>query len=135
MRRRPPRSTRTDTLFPYTTLFRSLAAGGRQFEAAEAQERGRDPAHDRARLGARVAVVEHVAHDLVAGPHQRQRTRGRPAAVVHGLAAPELADRRAQHRAAVGVAGIRRGAGALDFQPVAAETGRASWWERVWPYV
>src|SRR3546814_1902063 len=27
---RPPRSTRTDTLFPYTTLFRSLfAAGGR----------------------------------------------------------------------------------------------------------
>src|SRR3546814_20833039 len=26
MRRRPPRSTRTDTLFPYTTLFRSLAS-------------------------------------------------------------------------------------------------------------
>src|SRR3546814_15156313 len=24
MKRRPPRSTRTDTLFPYTTLFRSL---------------------------------------------------------------------------------------------------------------
>src|SRR3546814_20308212 len=27
MRRRPPRSTRTDTLFPYTTLFRSLYDG------------------------------------------------------------------------------------------------------------
>src|SRR3546814_12580573 len=27
MIRRPPRSTRTDTLFPYTTLFRSLAEG------------------------------------------------------------------------------------------------------------
>src|SRR3546814_2120946 len=26
MLRRPPRSTRTDTLFPYTTLFRSLVA-------------------------------------------------------------------------------------------------------------
>src|SRR3546814_14482886 len=26
MRRRPPRSTRTDTLFPYTTLFRSFDA-------------------------------------------------------------------------------------------------------------
>src|SRR3546814_20386556 len=26
MRRRPPRSTRTDTLFPYTTLFRSLVS-------------------------------------------------------------------------------------------------------------
>src|SRR3546814_13783988 len=28
MIRRPPRSTRTDTLFPYTTLFRSKRAGG-----------------------------------------------------------------------------------------------------------
>src|SRR3546814_8211139 len=27
MIRRPPRSTRTDTLFPYTTLFRSLYSG------------------------------------------------------------------------------------------------------------
>src|SRR3546814_14473668 len=27
MIRRPPRSTRTDTLFPYTTLFRSLGFG------------------------------------------------------------------------------------------------------------
>src|SRR3546814_9669658 len=33
MIRRPPRSTRTDTLFPYTTLFRSAA----QREAAFAQ--------------------------------------------------------------------------------------------------
>src|SRR3546814_14829017 len=28
MIRRPPRSTRTDTLFPYTTLFRSMASCG-----------------------------------------------------------------------------------------------------------
>src|SRR3546814_1494974 len=27
MIRRPPRSTRTDTLFPYTTLFRSIVCG------------------------------------------------------------------------------------------------------------
>src|SRR3546814_7856414 len=36
MIRRPPRSTRTDTLFPYTTLFRSrrrAADQQRQFEA------------------------------------------------------------------------------------------------------
>src|SRR3546814_13351455 len=32
MRRRPPRSTRTDTLFPYTTLFRSLGVADRQIE-------------------------------------------------------------------------------------------------------
>src|SRR3546814_7853454 len=29
MIRRPPRSTRTDTLFPYTTLFRSAISGAR----------------------------------------------------------------------------------------------------------
>src|SRR3546814_3984968 len=32
MIRRPPRSTRTDTLFPYTTLFRSLEGMIAQFE-------------------------------------------------------------------------------------------------------
>src|SRR3546814_4926761 len=31
MIRRPPRSTRTDTLFPYTTLFRATAACGQIF--------------------------------------------------------------------------------------------------------
>src|SRR3546814_2124154 len=30
MLRRPPRSTRTDTLFPYTTLFRSAGRGARK---------------------------------------------------------------------------------------------------------
>src|SRR3546814_10390301 len=35
MIRRPPRSTRTDTLFPYTTLFRSLQA----FVPAQAKRR------------------------------------------------------------------------------------------------
>src|SRR3546814_3556824 len=32
MIRRPPRSTRTDTLFPYTTLFRSVAEDGAPVE-------------------------------------------------------------------------------------------------------
>src|SRR3546814_8310254 len=31
----PPRSTRTDTLFPYTTLFRSLARGKLRFDLTE----------------------------------------------------------------------------------------------------
>src|SRR3546814_3611171 len=34
MIRRPPRSTRTDTLFPYTALFRSPGAAGAQFDHA-----------------------------------------------------------------------------------------------------
>src|SRR3546814_2982564 len=38
MIRRPPRSTRTDTLFPYTTLFRSRSArsGGGRFRRRSA---------------------------------------------------------------------------------------------------
>src|SRR3546814_11726698 len=39
MIRRPPRSTRTDTLFPYTTLFRST--GARQAFSADARVRAR----------------------------------------------------------------------------------------------
>src|SRR3546814_8546278 len=35
MIRRPPRSTRTDTLFPYTTLFRSLVAERRAVDAGD----------------------------------------------------------------------------------------------------
>src|SRR3546814_12565250 len=48
MIRRPPRSTRTDTLFPYTTLFRSELAGVRatveapQGHGEQAQLRERD---------------------------------------------------------------------------------------------
>src|SRR3546814_7720971 len=38
MIRRPPRSTRTDTLFPYTTLFRSVAKpAGHDLPVAERQ--------------------------------------------------------------------------------------------------
>src|SRR3546814_12997983 len=33
--RRPPRSTRTDTLFPYTTLFRSRARIGLELDDAQ----------------------------------------------------------------------------------------------------
>src|SRR3546814_2603971 len=40
MIRRPPRSTRTDTLFPYTTLFRSFLDGVTWI--VEAVERARD---------------------------------------------------------------------------------------------
>src|SRR3546814_18491561 len=42
MRRRPPRSTRTDTLFPYTTLFRSQGLEAERVEdhARIARENG-----------------------------------------------------------------------------------------------
>src|SRR3546814_5476069 len=37
MIRRPPRSTRSDTLFPYTTLFRSRTLGGLHHQRAQRQ--------------------------------------------------------------------------------------------------
>src|SRR3546814_9316911 len=48
--RRPPRSTRTDTLFPYTTLFRSRAQDevGRAFVVGD--QRPLDPIVDRSLL-------------------------------------------------------------------------------------
>src|SRR3546814_17924228 len=51
MIRRPPRSTRTDTLFPYTTRFRSLNGARRQSGAAEI------PA---VHIALQVAAVDHV---------------------------------------------------------------------------
>src|SRR3546814_7627577 len=50
MTRRPPRSTRTDTLFPYTTLFRSpegrrLSSGGRQRPRRRRPGVARQPLH------------------------------------------------------------------------------------------
>src|SRR3546814_2571724 len=44
MIRRPPRSTRTDTLFPYTTLFRSCAAA-RLVRRASASVRMKELTH------------------------------------------------------------------------------------------
>src|SRR3546814_12533126 len=59
MIRRPPRSTRTDTLFPSTTLFRSCEAGAGRRECAR-RELSRGPADkgDRRRESDRVAGWE-----------------------------------------------------------------------------
>src|SRR3546814_10147522 len=61
MIRRPPISTRTDTLFPYTPLFRSGAAGGGGVELAGGGDGGippADPHHPAA--GLRVGAAEAV---------------------------------------------------------------------------
>src|SRR3546814_2158001 len=44
MIRRPPRSTRTDTLFPYTTLFRSCAGENHHQQQEHAGGKCRQPA-------------------------------------------------------------------------------------------
>src|SRR3546814_6323874 len=50
MLRPPPRSTRTDTLFPYTTLFRSLRADGLDVTVLNAGNSGDTTAGGLARL-------------------------------------------------------------------------------------
>src|SRR3546814_6840154 len=47
MIRRPPRSTRTDTLFPYTTLFRSPLAAQPEFFPDLDMPAGTEPARNR----------------------------------------------------------------------------------------
>src|SRR3546814_5449622 len=61
MLRRPPGSTRTDTLFPYTTLFRSLQCGGL------AAARGADEAGEAAGLQLETQVAQHHRLGAVGG--------------------------------------------------------------------
>src|SRR3546814_18206520 len=50
MKRRPPRSTRTDTLFPYTTLFRSVLFVFREDYYVGAKEPKRPTEGDEAKI-------------------------------------------------------------------------------------
>src|SRR3546814_14107521 len=62
MIRRPPRSTRTDTLFPYTTLFRSVLGAELGHQALDVRERI-ERAVDRQALHARDRI--EIGHQLV----------------------------------------------------------------------
>src|SRR3546814_5929503 len=80
MIRRPPRSTRTDTLFPYTTLFRSFdsaekydsGSGWPSFTApidAEAVSEHVDTKHGMRRVEIRCAACDgHLGHVFPDGP-------------------------------------------------------------------
>src|SRR3546814_11932546 len=76
MIRRPPRSTRTDTLFPYTTLFRSLVAG----------EEG-DAAGDHLVQALRQVTIPWRAE--IPGPAARRRCLLDGGELVGGAPAPE----------------------------------------------
>src|SRR3546814_3023133 len=69
MIRRPPRSTRTDTLFPYTTLFRSR--------------------HPRRIQPCKTALLQDRHHD-----RRRRRRRAHPHAAAHLLLSPDARDHR-----------------------------------------
>src|SRR3546814_11207373 len=106
MIRRPPRSTRTDTLFPYTTLFRSQVV---------AETLGGDRVLELPFEGVVVEAVGGVQCIAI------DRVQLFQCCAVFGLA---LFDR---GEAVVAPAIVEAG--------VAAEIGRAAWWERVGPYV
>src|SRR3546814_7559780 len=70
MIRRPPRSTRTDTLFPYTTLFRSLHA---QLHALRARRRAARQQR-RHRAAVRLDFAEELVDLLLAGRQHDRRS-------------------------------------------------------------
>src|SRR3546814_13760873 len=86
MRRRPPRSTRTDTLFPYTTLFRSVERSGNPKEHGHRENhRQADPAFvgckakngcadtlQRQCAAGNIATVETIGHPARHGGEQEQ---------------------------------------------------------------
>src|SRR3546814_13269302 len=145
MIRRPPRSTRTDTLFPYTTLFRSriaidgpaIAAIARSFAKLPAPVRHADridrPRETEVRFGFADehgrAAIAGVAIDCRLG-----RAIGAIAFGFGGLGVGGGEETRPYRR-------LRRG---QDRQtesrfhhrlPFLPKLGRASWRERVWQYV
>src|SRR3546814_5143952 len=75
MIRRPPRSTRTDTLFPYTTLFRSALAPPGERQRAENEEEGEGPRQQRHLMHRmdEILLVPAEAH-----PVRARRVLGRP---------------------------------------------------------
>src|SRR3546814_12556140 len=85
MIRRPPRSTRTDTLFPYTTLFRSLDVGQpREADLAQVLAAlpprqvhelavGRDA--DQLRVAVGELAVQGVEADDLGRAHERSEER------------------------------------------------------------
>src|SRR3546814_19782824 len=99
MRRRPPRSTRTDTLFPYTTLFRSTDDGPLR------RQKERDMGKRRTILVGGLAVIAIVAGTGAVGtatfaPKDIADRRGAPLSAVpaYSLAAPvENLNRAAAH--------------------------------------
>src|SRR3546814_16912163 len=123
MIRRPPRSTRTDTLFPYTTLFRSadakIGAGRRDQRLGMWDDFG---------FGARRRIGrEAFAQALALGDveHCEPFQEGNGAGIVARL-----------HRAPRSFARLARFCGILlAILPAAAQIGRASCRERVCQYV
>src|SRR3546814_20481033 len=113
MIRRPPRSTRTDTLFPYTTLFRSPDTDMTMTEAY--QDRG---------SGGRRLIT---ARQFLAGLDQREGLAGVHAQRFQHFRGKYLADAALQSQPTVAKTAVGRpyrSFGAKVTQPTRTEAGR-----------
>src|SRR3546814_18647636 len=90
MIRRPPRSTRPDTLFPYTTLFRSGERPGAEADDPDRRTRPRE------RLGLAQRQPDSRLRPII----------GRGIAAVRGVGALQPVERRAMREAALVRLGI-----------------------------
>src|SRR3546814_993197 len=115
MIRRPPRSKRTDTLFPYTTLFRSVLRTRLGDQVVQAQ------AFDQPQRLAAAAFAHRLhRHDRADAEHQPEQ--GQPGAQA---AAPELLDGLAPDRGQGGEQAVH-GLSASVVSSLAASTSAAS---------
>src|SRR3546814_12730932 len=119
MIRRPPRSTRTDTLFPYTTLFRSSWWSEQMYCIY-----GLSPAATQHNRAVHLALYTPESRQRLEAALEKSRDTGAPyelaLAFVTTLAAHRWVAARAEGLGAEG--GWTRLAGVV--------IGRASWWER-----
>src|SRR3546814_3224158 len=93
MIRRPPRSTRTDTLFPYTTLFRSSVATMNSIAIAVE----RDPLY-RGIMDAEHNLPEHTASDAITAAARQVAETINAAAIVTYTMSGSTALRAARER-------------------------------------
>src|SRR3546814_12471813 len=77
MLRRPPRSTRTDTLFPYTTLFRSGGDAAFRIKAAATGDAADGITADRAKTAAKRTAQRSAERAAKAATAAQKLSRGR----------------------------------------------------------
>src|SRR3546814_16736798 len=92
MLRRPPRSTRTDTLFPYTTLFRSPAAEAAALAALHRPDEMLGEIGTVVVAGARGAYLRLLAADALGD--RRRRVHGLRRHAVDALQRPVRSEER-----------------------------------------
>src|SRR3546814_13251831 len=142
MNRRPPRTNRTDTLFPYTTLFRSLIR--RRLFTEGSFVRAGEPLYQ---IDARLyqAGVDQAAANLAsarasAEAAEERARRLEPLAKMQAVAEPDYTEALAAARMAR--AAVAQDSAALETARIKlrcaahtapiSEIGRGTGWERVW---